>query len=897
MYQSLISLTLCCTWIAGAADTGITNAFEDLKHQGTIREEDSPMRVGASTEAMEALIQSEPEAQWFCFPDQREMALRDSRILPKRWADMSSLRRGVLTVKTSPGEYFVYQLGLFAARADMKDVSVEFSPLKNDEGQEISPRGMTCFNAGGVDVYGKPFHRAVNVVRGNLQSLWIGVDIPDSAFGPYKGTVTITPRGGLSRTVAVTLDVQGLPVQAHGDDEGYRMSRLRWLNSSIGHGDKPTAPYTPLAVIPSESGTDIQYLGGVLRLGRNGLPSMARTFYNEANTLVPRVQNDILADGMRLVVETDKGPVTWTSGELKVARESDGKVVWTAQSVGSGMELICTGTFEFDGFSDIRLNLMSDHDLDVKDVRLEVPFTEYASKYFMGLGRRGGFFPEKGIDWKWNVEKKHQDSFWIGNVNAGMRMLFKGDGYKRPLVNVYYKYGRLRLPESWGNGGEGGIRIAPDGKGKVLAGIFTGPRTLKAGKSLDFNMELLITPVKPLDWKHQVEERYYHSNSDVSSEYVKAARDKGANIINIHHKKDIYPFINYPYYDASVGDLKSFIGQAHQEGLKVKAYYTTREISIKIPEIWAMRSLGGEIIMDGPGKDAATVTNPKGPDKWLVDNFGTHFVPAWHNAFNHGKYAGEMDLSVLTTPDSRWNNYYLEGLDWMVRNIGLDGIYIDDSALDRESMKRGRRVLDADGKRRSVDMHSWNHMNAWAGYANSLLIYADLFPFIDRLWIGEGFSPNSSPDFWMVEISGIPFGIMSETLNSHNYWRGMIHGMTPRLGWSGDPSSIWKIYDALNMAEARMLGYWNPSCPVIASSPDVKATAYVMKDKALVVLANWTNKDVDTVLTLDAGKLGFVPGKASLPDMPGIQNMEASIDLSSPLSLKGGKGMFILLEK
>ena len=238
---------------------------------------------------------------------------------------MSSLRRGVLTVKTSPGEYFVYQLGLFAARADMKDVSVEFSPLKNDEGQEISPRGMTCFNADGVDVYGKPFHRAVNVVRGNLQSLWIGVDIPDSASGPYKGTVTITPRRGLSRTVAVTLDVQGLPVQAHGDDEGYRMSRLRWLNSSIGHGDKPTAPYTPLAVIPSESGTDIQYLGGVLRLGRNGLPSMARTFDNEANTLSPRVQNDILADSMRLVVETDKGPVTWTSGELKVARESDGK--------------------------------------------------------------------------------------------------------------------------------------------------------------------------------------------------------------------------------------------------------------------------------------------------------------------------------------------------------------------------------------------------------------------------------------------------------------------------------------------------------------------------------------------------------------------------------------------
>ena len=90
-----------------------------------------------------------------------------------------------------------------------------------------------------------------------------------------------------------------------------------------------------------------------------------------------------------------------------------------------------------------------------------------------------------------------------------------------------------------------------------------------------------------------------------------------------------------------------------------------------------------------------------------------------------------MDISVITTPDSRWNNYYLAGLDWMVKNLEVDGIYIDDSALDRKTLQRARRILDADGKRRLIDIHSWNHMNQWAGYANSC-IFIQSFSRIDR---------------------------------------------------------------------------------------------------------------------------------------------------------------------
>ena len=38
-------------------------------------------------------------------------------------------------------------------------------------------------------------------------------------------------------------------------------------------------------------------------------------------------------------------------------------------------------------------------------------------------------------------------------------------------------------------------------------------------------------------------------------------------------------------------------------------------------------------------------------------------------------------------------------------------------------------------------------------------------PYLDRLWIGEGFNCDRvSWDYWLVEMSGLPFGLMSEML-------------------------------------------------------------------------------------------------------------------------------------
>ena len=871
------------------AQDEVTNAFDDLKREGAMNEQESEMRIKASDAAISKLLTEKPAEGYFCFTEDRDHDIRLTDAIPQRWAVRPVESRTQFKGDCRGGEFFTWQLGLYAPYQGLSDVSLSFSTFKNEKGQKIAASAFRCFNLGGVDTNGKTFVKKVDVAKGKVQALWIGADIPDTSTGTYRGTVTVSASNAKPQVIACELNVTGTPVAHHGDDTGRNKSRLRWLDSSIGNADEPTVPYTSL----QQKKLSISWLGGQMELSKEGLPKSITTRYDASNRLSDYT-NPILAEGMRFVIETEEGQEILKAGSLKFTERNQASIQWEAGQRNRHFEVVCRGAFGFDGLVEYKIEVNTLSDVKVKDIRLEVPYTTYASKYMMGLGRKGGFRPEEPVHWNWDV-KKHQDKIWMGNVNAGLNFCFKDENYVRPLVNVYYELGGLNLPVSWGNDNKGGVSVKP-GEGGVLMTAFSGERSMKRGERLHYNFSMLITPVKPIDLKQMAKNRFYHSNSDVSADYIPAALKAGANMVNVHHKKDIYPFINYPYYDESVADLKRFTDEAHAKGLGVRLYYTTRELTIKIPELWALRSLGGEVIHDGPGKDARTLIHQNGPHKWLNDNLGTHFIPAWYNAFNEGKYAGDMDLSVITTPDSRWNNYYLEGLDWMIRNLGLDGVYIDDSALDHKTLQRARRIMDRDGKQRLIDIHSWNHMNQWAGYANSIHLYLELLPYVDRTWLGEGFGANNSPDFWLVEMSGIPFGLMSETLDAHNLFRGMIYGMLPRLPWSGNPVEMWKVWDDFGMEEAVMHGYWDERNPVKTDNKDIPATVYIRGDKAMVVLANWTETPQSAKITLDETLLGFKPTSYILPEIRNVQWGGKRSSLNH-CEIMGRSGMIILLSK
>jgi len=608
----------------------------------------------------------------------------------------------------------------------------------------------------------------------------------------------------------------------------------------------------------------------------------------------------ILSGKIKFIVEKGGKQLEFTPQATTYKDEAPGATHWTTLLKNEEVNVTVHGSAEFDGYLGYQVDVTPLKDIDVQDVRLEMPMTGEKSKYMMGLDKEGGLRPDKW-NWKWDVKNKDQDEVWMGGVNGGLKIKFKGANYKRQLVNIYYEFGPLNEPESWGNGVKGGIDINTKNNGGALLNAYSGERIMHKGETYHFNFDLLVTPFKLINKTVQFGDRYYHTDIDTVKNFISTALEHGANIINIHHKKDIYPFLDYPYMEENVGDLKSFIDSTHAHDLKAKIYYTTREISVNTKEIWAMRSLDSEIMMPGPGSKARTLVNPKGVHPWLAQNFKDNFIPGWVATFTHGKYKGRQDLAVLTTPDSRMNNFYLEGLDWMCRNISIDGLYLDDLALDRTTMQRARKILDRERPGSRVDMHTWNHYNEYGKYASSLNVYMDQLPYIDQLWIGEARNYDLASDYWLIEISGIPFGLTSQMLNKGgNIWRGMNYGITDRLGWfrAKSPEYMWKFWDAHQIEKKDMIGFWDKTNPVRSNNTQVEATIYKGGDETLISVANYSDKPQTCHLAINWAALNLSPENTTV-EIPAITEFQdkRSVNLDKDLDIEAGKGYMIVLKR
>jgi hypothetical protein len=371
---------------------------------------------------------------------------------------------------------------------------------------------------------------------------------------------------------------------------------------------------------------------------------------------------------------------------------------------------------------------------------------------------------------------------------------------------------------------------------------------MKAGDVQHYDLVLIVTPFHPLDTDAQWQTRFYHRYAPVD-----AIAATGATVVNVHHATPVNPWINYPFI--AHREMKAYVGQAHAKGLKVKIYDTIRELSNRAYELFPLRSLGHEIFPPGPGGGFA----------WLQEHLGGDYIPAW--------FVPELkDAAVLNSGTSRWHNYYVEGIDWLVRHVGIDGLYLDDVAFDRTTMKRVKRVLTRDGHPGLLDLHSANQFNQRDGYVNSAVLYLEHFPYLNRLWFGEYFDyERNSPEFYLTEVSGIPFGLMGEMLEGGgNPWRGMVFGMTSRMPWSeqADPRPLWKAWDEFGMAGTRMIGWWVDGRPVRTGRDAVLATVFAKPGQALVALASWDEADTEVVLDVDWRTLGIDPGRAAIRAKP-----------------------------
>lgn len=489
-----------------------------------------PMELIATNKEKESLLKSRSNESYILFTEDRRFPIRMTTDIPYKWIEDN--RHDFFEGSADKGEYYTFQIGVWAANKDVKHIQVQFSALKNSKTGDVIPASsFTCFNTGGIDVTGTVFTKDCSVSKGKVQALWMGTMIPEQlASGEYEGVVTVSGEGVESKAVRLSLNVSDQVIANHGDNEPWRHSRLRWLNSQLGFDDEVIAPYVPLTIKDRK----LSMLGREVELGVNGFPSNITSFFKETVTEIGEQGRELLAKPMNLVA--DGGD--WENLDFAVTKQKPATIGWHSTNQNSRFIMNLDAQLEADGNMEYKVVLIAREDATIDDISLQTELVPGLANYMMGLGQRGGYY--KDLDWKWNVEK-NQDAVWTGDVNGGLQLRFYDDQYERPLNTNFYHQKPLRMPTSWCNQGNGGIRLSSGNKG-TLVNAYSGKRSVKKGDRLYYYFNVLITPFRTINTDKQWQDRYYHGY-----QFIDQTHNFGATVVNIHHANAINPFINYPF--------------------------------------------------------------------------------------------------------------------------------------------------------------------------------------------------------------------------------------------------------------------------------------------------------------------------------------------------------------
>lgn len=833
-----------------------------------------PMEIIATQKETASLLEKNKKLDYLIFSEDRMSPIRMTKDLPYRWIHKDASRPSFYG-NADRGENFSFQLGLFSDKDSLSDVVLEWSDLKSVS-SAIKKEHLSILNNYGNSWLGDTMQFQVQIPKDKVQAFWCLVNVPDGAKpGMYSGTITIHIRGLKDRIVPIKLNINNHIAKNHGVDEPWKQTRLTWLNSKMAERNALIPPYTALKL----NNNEIELLGRKVTIDKTGFPKSIQTFFTEEMTEVGTQARNIITEPIHFHIKDNKSKdLAFTQNAINYSENTDTKIAWNVLNTNKSVTLDVNGSLEFDGFVNYEVKLIATEDIQLKEVQLHLPITPDVAKYFMGLGEKGQGL-NNDVNWKWDVAHKNQDGAWIGDVNAGLQFGLRDEHYSRPLNTNFYLQKPLILPTSWGNGGEGGIDVSLKGT-SMLVNCYSGERSLKKGDTLYYNFRLLVTPFHTINTEFQWDNKFVHKYLPVEK-----AKDYGATVINIHQGTLINPYINYPFIKTK--EMKSYIDSAHALGMKVKIYNTVRELSNRAYELPALFSLGHEIYSNGKGGGYA----------WLQEHLDSDYIAAWYTPEAN-------DAAIINSGMSRWHNYYVEGMNWLTKNIGIDGIYLDDVAFDRYTMKRIKKVMTDDGHPGIIDLHSANQYNKSDGFNNSANLYLELFPYINRLWFGEYFDyDNNSPDFFMTEVSGIPFGLMGEMLqNNGNLYRGLLYGMTNRLFWDGgvnvpaDPRPIWKEWNLFGIKGSKMIGYWVKNNPIKTDNNKILTTIYKKDKKLLIAIASWADGEQNFHLNIDWSKLGMDPSKCKLV-APEIENFQTTktFNLNETIPVENKKGWLLEL--
>ena len=286
-----------------------------------------PMEVTATPSEVDAVRRRIPAGDPVAvFVEDRTRPIKMTDQLPLVW---SARDASITTLGPAlRDEYYAFQLGLWAQQA-LDSVTATFSSFSVTGAIATIPRAaFDCVTTDGIDWLGKALHRRVSVTAGNVGALWCGVMIPKGAVaGSYRGTVAVRSAGGKVVTVPMQITVGGELAVNHGDDEPWRLSRLRWHNSTLAADGPPTPPYTPIRAIPG----GFAILGRRIQLDSIGFPRQITSLFTTDLAIGPK-PHPLLRLPFALEVEGTAGEVgKWRGSGVRTLRSSAARVEFTSQ--------------------------------------------------------------------------------------------------------------------------------------------------------------------------------------------------------------------------------------------------------------------------------------------------------------------------------------------------------------------------------------------------------------------------------------------------------------------------------------------------------------------------------------------------------------------------------------
>eukprot|EP00041_Stephanoeca_diplocostata_P030302 m.914684 g.914684 ORF g.914684 m.914684 type:complete len:1236 (+) comp23730_c1_seq7:171-3878(+) len=831
--------------------------------------------------------------------------------LPAVWARLGSERLS-LSATAMAGEFFTFQIGVWAHGAsNVTNVRLSFSDLvpTSGGGENISSTAFNCFNLGGTDFNGKEFAKDYGVRAGAVGSMWIGVDLPAqaTATGAYTAVLSLSADGSaapVELTLQLTVDMpsSGTPLTDHGDSDVYNLSRLRWLDSTLGIDDDVTAPFTNLTVSQDGDYIHIGALNKNVTIGPLGLPSAVTVAH-------PIVRKGVPSQRMFDALDSSDTPsdilifLKGASSPVKLLPTTTPQVVsataslvqWTATAahVQSGLLVSVSGEMDFTSHLTYTVNVStSGASIAVDDVRLGIslPPGNATARFMAGANIEGQAFDD--VNWVWSPEKSGC-SFWMGRAEAGVYVRLTGTGpdWDSPQFGKDYPV-IPSVPITWGgvnpNVSVGGVNITRTTPENTFL-AFSGPRVIHAGviatPAASFKFELMFTPSKPLNLDSHWQQRYLQVGyGGVQYQTPQEIKDDNVTVVTLHqgiggvfNGTMVNPYINWPFVPKTVEFMENFTAQAHDLGLIVKFYYTVRELTNHAAELFALKALDGELLVD-----ASPYTVPQagychdwdchGGDSYLHEHLVNDYVQCWQQGLSNGDH----DAAVCDIGVSRWFNYYIEGAYYSVKNAPhIDGIYYDGINFDHHCMRRVRKLLDraSQGKKHRplIDIHTGE-----VSAAPSAVRYMAHFPYADSAWNGEGFQFGSGPAYWLVDVSGFIHGIPSDRLGGSGLdAKGMLFAQYQRN--SGTAKALWAFWDSAKIEETSMIGWWEDDCPVQVAEKSSTPTKNVTCSQDMhgqgnnMTNAFWTNSGGASGVI----GFGFGCGEGAKPSYPNLTVDEA----------------------